>query len=127
MSTHSSILAWRTPWTEEPGRLQSTRSRKVRHDWSDLVHCKVLVNVISKISPKFYIYCPNIFKKRGKTHFVSPPNVQIVQSSTDNKDDMNHSVGIVYSSHKFSHLMFIWIYLMSYFYEFHWKLWIWSW
>ena len=32
-STHSSILAWRIPWTEEPGGLQSMRSQRVRHDW----------------------------------------------------------------------------------------------
>ena len=32
MATHSSLLAWRIPWTEEPGRLQSIRSHKVRHD-----------------------------------------------------------------------------------------------
>ena len=32
MATHSSILAWRIPWTEEPGRLQATASQRVRHD-----------------------------------------------------------------------------------------------
>ena len=32
MVTHSSILAWRSPWTEEPGRLQSTGSQRVGHD-----------------------------------------------------------------------------------------------
>ena len=32
MATHSSILAWKTPWTEEPGRLQSMGSQRVRHD-----------------------------------------------------------------------------------------------
>ena len=32
MATHSSILAWRIPWMEEPGRLQSTGSQRVRHD-----------------------------------------------------------------------------------------------
>ena len=32
MATHSSILAWRTPWTEETGRLQSMGSHRVRHD-----------------------------------------------------------------------------------------------
>ena len=32
-ATHSSILAWRIPWTEEPGRLQSMGSQRVRHDW----------------------------------------------------------------------------------------------
>ena len=35
MATHSSILAWRTPWTEEPSRLWSMGSHSVRHDWSD--------------------------------------------------------------------------------------------
>ena len=34
--SHSSILAWRIPWTEEPGGLQSTGSQRVRHDWSNL-------------------------------------------------------------------------------------------
>ena len=33
MATHSSILAWRIPWTEEPGRLQSMGLQRVRHDW----------------------------------------------------------------------------------------------
>ena len=33
MATHSSILAWRIPWMEGPGRLQSTGSQRVRHDW----------------------------------------------------------------------------------------------
>ena len=32
MATHSSILAWRIPWTEEPGGLQSMRLQRVRHD-----------------------------------------------------------------------------------------------
>ena len=32
MATHSSFLAWITPWTEEPGRLQSTGSQRVVHD-----------------------------------------------------------------------------------------------
>ena len=34
MATHSSILAWRIPWMEEPGGLQSTGSQRVRHDWA---------------------------------------------------------------------------------------------
>ena len=32
MVTHSSILAWKIPWTEEPGRLQSMGSQRVRYD-----------------------------------------------------------------------------------------------
>ena len=32
MAAHSSILAWQTPWTEQPGRLQSMGLQRVRHD-----------------------------------------------------------------------------------------------
>ena len=32
MATHSSTLAWKIPWREEPGRLQSKGSQRVRHD-----------------------------------------------------------------------------------------------
>ena len=34
MAPHSSTLAWRIPWMEEPGRLQSVGSLRVRHDWA---------------------------------------------------------------------------------------------
>ena len=34
MATHSSIPAWKIPWTEEPGGLQSMESQRVRHDWA---------------------------------------------------------------------------------------------
>ena len=34
MATHSSVLAWRIPGTEEPGRLQSMGSLRLRHDWA---------------------------------------------------------------------------------------------
>ena len=45
MATHSSILAWRIPWTEEPGNLQSRGSKKVRHNWSDLASMHVWFNL----------------------------------------------------------------------------------
>ena len=35
MATHSSTVAWKIPWTEEPGRLQSMGSIRVRHDWAN--------------------------------------------------------------------------------------------
>ena len=38
MATHSSILAWRIPWTEEPGRLQSMGWQRVGHDWATNTH-----------------------------------------------------------------------------------------
>ena len=41
MVPHSSTLAWKTPWTEEPGGLLSMGSHRVRHDWSDLAAAAV--------------------------------------------------------------------------------------
>ena len=38
MAAHSNILAWRIPWTEEPGGLQSVGSHRVRQDRSNLAH-----------------------------------------------------------------------------------------
>ena len=37
MATHSSTIAWKIPWIEEPGRLQSMGSQRVRHDWVTLL------------------------------------------------------------------------------------------
>ena len=44
MATHSSILAWRTPGTEEPSGLPSMGSHRVGHDWSDLVAAAAAAN-----------------------------------------------------------------------------------
>ena len=38
MATHSSILAWRVPWTEEPGRLQSMGSQRAGHNSATIAH-----------------------------------------------------------------------------------------
>ena len=46
MASHSSTLAWKIPWTEEPARLQSVRSLRVGHDWATslwlftFMHCR---------------------------------------------------------------------------------------
>ena len=45
MSTHSSILAWEIPWTEEPGGLRSVGSHRVGHDWSDLTAAAAAIGV----------------------------------------------------------------------------------
>ena len=41
MATHSSVLAWRMLWTEEPGGLQSMGSQRVGHDWVTLTQYKI--------------------------------------------------------------------------------------
>ena len=40
MAPHSSTLAWKIPWTEVRGRLQSMVSQRVGHDWATSVHCR---------------------------------------------------------------------------------------
>ena len=44
MATHSSVLAWRIPGTEEPGGLSSMGSHRAGHDWSDLAAAAVILN-----------------------------------------------------------------------------------
>ena len=58
-ATHSGILAWRIPWTEEPGGLQSTGSQRVRHDWSDLVCMYLKPQLpISILDIPYWYFCP---------------------------------------------------------------------
>ena len=54
MATHSSTLAWKIPWTEEPGRLQSMGLQRVGHDWATLPF--TLPSVIS--NSKVFKYVP---------------------------------------------------------------------
>ena len=50
MATHSSILAWRIPWTEEPDGLQSVESQRVRHDraTNTHTHTRLTLSVVCK-------------------------------------------------------------------------------
>ena len=45
IATHSSILAWRIPWTEEPGGLQSMGLQRVGHNWNDFACTQFIYNV----------------------------------------------------------------------------------
>ena len=51
MATHSSIHAWRTPWTEEPSGLQSMGSKRVRHDWATNTHTHTHTHQKEKHAP----------------------------------------------------------------------------
>ena len=66
MATHPSILAWRIPWTEEPGRLQSMGSKRVGHDYvtkhSKAQHSTAMSNL--KMNNRFFIS-----NKRNKIKF----------------------------------------------------------
>ena len=49
MATHSSTPAWKIPWMEEPGRLQSMGSLRIRHDWATSLHIHTHTHI-------YYIY-----------------------------------------------------------------------
>ena len=42
MAAHPSILAWKIPWMDEPGRLQSMELRRVGHDWATSLSCTIM-------------------------------------------------------------------------------------
>ena len=53
MATHSSTLAWKIPWMEEPGRLQSMGSKRVRHDWATSLSLKhILLKILQSFQSK---------------------------------------------------------------------------
>ena len=55
MTTHSSILALRNPWTEEPGGLQSMGSQRVGHNWNELAHTQISFNDIKGRMRKYRV------------------------------------------------------------------------
>ena len=59
MATHSNILAWRIPWTEEPGGLQSTGLQRVRHDWATSL-CMISIPTLIKV--QFMVHTLKIYK-----------------------------------------------------------------
>ena len=48
MASHSRTLAWRIPWTEEPGGLQSMGSQRVRHHWATNAHTRQSSSLLSE-------------------------------------------------------------------------------
>ena len=61
MATHSSILAWRIPWTEEPGGLQTTELQRIRHNWATL-RAQTTLGSVSREAMKIF------WKKSAITH-----------------------------------------------------------
>ena len=62
MATHSSTLAWRIPWTEEPGRLQSMGYQRVGHNWNAWARtCRVLLQRMYVNSEQTFCASENVF------------------------------------------------------------------
>ena len=76
MATHSSILAWRIPWTEEPSRLQSTGSQRFGNDWaaneSDEIDLLKLCNSVVLVYLQSCIQIATIY---FQNIFIIPPQI----------------------------------------------------
>ena len=91
MATCSSILAWKFPWTEEPGGLQSTGPWKVRHDW-------VTKNAYSRARTKVLHWGgrQTLYKYPNSSHLtpILLPVPLIGQSSTETKQPGSSGSGV---------------------------------
>ena len=87
MATHSNIVAWRIPWTEEPGSLQSMGSQRVGHNWRDLAcmyafvlsrHVKISVSADSLLGATINISLTCIFPPSLQAPFLQMHGVAYV-------------------------------------------------
>ena len=91
LSLAPSILAWRTPWTEESGRLQSMRSQRVGHDWVANTHMQPTNHLLSPLKSSFLfillIYLTPISSQQTpqkifQPHFlISQSSINLLQAS----------------------------------------------
>ena len=79
MAPHSSTLAWKIPWTEEPGGLQSMWSQRVGHDQSDLACKQHLLNMgfyspwdCKELGMAEYCFCFTLFYGREACEILVP-------------------------------------------------------
>ena len=68
MATHSSILAWRIPWTEEPGGLQSMGLKRVGYDTTERLHSFCVLYRLQALWKFRPVYRPKRKKERKKNH-----------------------------------------------------------
>ena len=113
MATHSSTLAWKIPWTEEPDRLQSMGLLRVRHDWATSL--PLLLSCIGERNgnPLQYSYLENprdggawwaagyeVAQSRTRLKQLSSSSSSMIQSSCSVSDCFNCC--LVWNHHKLS-------------------------
>ena len=89
MATHSSILAWRMPWAEKPGGLQSMGSQRVRHDWTTITFTfsnRAPASTL-KITELWYSALFHGIKDRGKQVTFSGQRKQWKRQTADDLDN----------------------------------------
>ena len=90
MAPHSSILAWEIPWTEEPGRLPSTGSQRVRHNWEANMFTKVLEGNLFSHLFQLPVVCP-LSLAHGPLPPCSKPAAQHLSAPSSSASPTNHS------------------------------------
>ena len=90
MATHSSVLAWRIPWTEEPGRLQSMGLQRVGHSWETntywwhFSHSFLQKNILTPLCAR---HCPQYLQDMNKT--MSQPSGSLQPKGKINNKQTN--------------------------------------
>ena len=72
MATHSSILSWKIPWTEEPGRLQFIALQRVGHNWA--IFCFYVCHILFFVFAFFFFFSPlkNLVSRSWFTSITKP-------------------------------------------------------
>ena len=105
MATHSSTLAWKIPWTEEPGRLQSMGSRRVGHDWATSLSLFTFMHQRRKWQPT-PVFSPGDPRDRGAwwaaVYGVTQSRTWLKWLSSSSSCDLSSHRGLFFSN--FNHL-----------------------
>ena len=100
MATHSSILAWKIPWMEEPGELQSMGSQRVRHDWATSLSLSIPGNEVEVKSLSGVWLCDPMDHNLpdSSIHGVSPARVLEWVAISSSKDTKSQIEAALFSS-----------------------------
>ena len=106
-ATHSSVLVRKLSWTQEPGGLQSMRSQRVRHNWSDRGAAAIVSHstpdifhqpLHSKISLKEYLWLPSLLPYFMSTQKVRPIWLPLTPTTIPNPTKIRLFYGFIITS-----------------------------
>ena len=113
MAPHSSTLAWKIPWTEEPGGLQSVGSLRVRHDWATSLSLFTFMHWRGKWQPN-PVFLPGESQGRGawwaSVYGVTQSRTRVKWLSSSSTWDFGLRVGAVEIS---GDIGMEWVYVVS--------------
>ena len=91
-ATRFSTLTWKTPWTEEPSRLQSVGSQRVRHDWATSL--SFFLSFLYRYISEFFLPCTVLSSNFSRPHKV----ILVCQDSFTTKKARGDTVCTLYAS-----------------------------